>query len=103
MITLDWINQSVRDEAYRYSRHGDQERQNDGLSLTQVAQALLKGRILEQYIDDGRGASCLVAGFTDNGIPIHVVCGRMGESLVIITVYIPTPPKFKNPFERGNL
>ncbi|SJM91615.1 hypothetical protein CRENPOLYSF2_2310008 [Crenothrix polyspora] len=39
---------------------------------------------------------------TDVGIPIHAVCGCMGKTLVIITVYIPTPPKFKNPFERGN-
>ena len=102
MIQIDWIKQSVLDEAYRYSRHGDQERQNDNLTLAQVAQALLNGRILEQYEDTGRGVSCLVAGFTDNGIPIHVVCGCMRETMVIITVYIPTRPKFKNPFERGN-
>ncbi|MDD5267610.1 MAG: DUF4258 domain-containing protein [Methylococcales bacterium] len=102
MIPIDWIKQAVRDEAYRYSRHGDQERQNDNLTLAQVAQALLNGRILEQYADTGRGLSCLVAGFTDSGIPIHAVCGSMGETLVIITVYIPTPPKFKNLFERGN-
>lgn len=43
-----------------------------------------------------------MAGFNDNGIPIHSVCGCMGESLVIITVYIPTPPKFKNSYERDN-
>ena len=102
MITIDQIKQAVRNEAYRYSRHGDQERQNDNLSLSQVAQALLNGRILEHYADTGRGASCLVAGFADNGIPIHAVCGCMGKTLVIITVYIPAPPKFKNPFERGN-
>ncbi|TAN68808.1 MAG: DUF4258 domain-containing protein [Methylobacter sp.] len=102
MIAIDWIKQSVRDETYRYSRHGDQERQNDNLTLAQVAQALLNGRILEHYKDTGRGVSCLLAGFTDNGIPIHIVCGCMGKTLVIITVYIPTPPKFKNPFERGN-
>ncbi|MFZ2727490.1 MAG: hypothetical protein WAX77_14640 [Methylococcaceae bacterium] len=43
-----------------------------------------------------------MAVFNDNGIPIHCVCGYMGQTLVIITVYIPTPPKFKNPYERGN-
>ncbi len=102
MIAIDWIKQAVDDNNYRYSRHGDQERQNDNLTLLQVAQALLNGRILEHYADTGRGVSCLVAGFTDNGIPIHAVCGCMGKALVIITVYIPTPPKFKNPFERGN-
>jgi hypothetical protein len=102
MIDIEWIKQAVREKTYRYSRHGDQERQNDNLPLIEVAQALSNGRILEQYGDTGRGVSCLVAGFTDNGIPIHIVCGSMGKTLVIITVYIPTPPKFTNPFERGN-
>jgi len=102
MIEIERIKQAVRDKTYRYSKHGDQERQNDNLTLTEVAQALSNGRILEQYADTGRGVSCLVAGFTDSGIPIHIVCGFMGKILVIITVYIPTPPKFINPFERGN-
>jgi hypothetical protein len=101
MIEIRWVKQAVIDKTYRYSQHGDQERQNDNLTLTEVAQALCNGRILEQDADTGRGVSCLVAGFTDDGIPIHIVCGCMGMTLVIITVYIPTPPKFTNPFERG--
>lgn len=102
MFTIDRIKQAVQNNNYRYSKHGDQERQNDNLSLIEVKQALLNGIVIEHYADTGRGISCLVAGFTENGIPIHVVCGTMGETLVIITVYIPMPPKFKNPFERGN-
>jgi hypothetical protein len=69
--------------------------------LSDVEQALLSGRIIEQYADTGRGKSCLVAGFTDTGIPVHIVFGVMSGSLIIITIYIPTPPKFKNPYERG--
>jgi hypothetical protein len=49
----------------------------------------------------GRGESCLLAGFSDDGKPIHIVCGRMDDWLVVVTVYIPTPPEFKTPFERG--
>jgi hypothetical protein len=102
MMSLDWIKDCVIRQTYRYSRHGDRELQNDGLSLEEVEQAILTARILEHYPDTGRGEGCLVAGFTDAGKPIHVVCGGMGKSLVIVTVYIPTPPKFKNPYERGN-
>lgn len=58
MIEIEWIKQAVRDNTYRYSKHGDQERQNDNLTLTEVAQALTNGRILEQYADTGRGVSC---------------------------------------------
>ncbi len=102
MIDIEWIKQSIKSNKYRYSRHADQERQNDDLTLLDVSQALLNSRLIEQYPDTGRGESCLAVGFSDNGIPIHIVCGRMGDNVVIITVYIPTPPKFKNPFERGN-
>jgi hypothetical protein len=100
-MELQWIIGSVAAQQYRYSRHGDNERQNDGLSLLEVEEALLSGRILEQYPDTGRGESCLVVGFSDGGKPIHIVCGRMGEGMVVVTVYVPTPPKFKSPFERG--
>lgn len=100
-MELHWIIGCVAAQQYRYSRHGDKERQNDGLSLLEVEEALLSGRILEQYPDTGRGESCLFVGFSDAGKPIHIVCGRMGDWLVIVTVYIPTPPKFKTPFERG--
>lgn len=100
-MNLEWIKDCVRNNRYRYSRHGDKERQNDALSLVQVEQALLGGRIIEHYPDTGRGESCLIAGFTDDGKPVHIVCGSMGEWMVVITVYIPTPPKFKNPYERG--
>ena len=103
MATMDlhWILDRVRAQHYRYSRHGDRERQNDGLTLLEVEQAMLSGRILEQYPNTGRGESCLVAGFADNGKPIHIVCGSQGDWMVVVTVYIPTPPKFLTPFERG--
>lgn len=84
-----------------FSKHGDQERQSDNLTIAEVEEALLTGRILEHYEDTGRGESCLVAGFSDNAKPIHIICGRRGNWLVIVTVYIPMPPKFKSPFERG--
>lgn len=101
MIDESWIKECAANNQYRYSRHADRERQNDALSLTEVEQALRSGRVIEQYPDTGRGESCLLVGFTDVGKPIHAVCGILGEWLVIITVYIPTPPKFKNPYERG--
>lgn len=102
MLALEWIQGCVGSDAYLYSRHGDQERRNDALSLEEVEQAILTGRILEQYADTGRGDSCLVVGFTHRGKPVHVVCGKTDNRMVIITVYVPSPPKFKTPFERGN-
>lgn len=101
MLKIEWIHGHVRRGEYYFSKHGDQERQNDNLTIAEVEEALLTGRILEQYKDTGRGESCLVVGFAEIGKPIHVVCGERGDWLVIITVYIPRPPKFKSPYERG--
>ena len=100
MIELAWILERIRDRDYRYSRHADRERQNDGLTIVEVEQSVLAGRIIEQYSDTGRGESCLVAGFTHAGIPVHAVCGKSGSALVLVTVYIPGPPRFATPFER---
>ena len=101
MIELAWIKNQIQENQFYFSRHGDQERQNDNLTIVQIKEALQDAIILETYEDTGRGESCLVAGFTRSGIPIHAICGRHGDKLVIITTYIPTPPKFKNPYERG--
>ncbi|OGL41007.1 MAG: hypothetical protein A3C43_04945 [Candidatus Schekmanbacteria bacterium RIFCSPHIGHO2_02_FULL_38_11] len=102
MFEIENIQKSVRNSEYYFSKHGDQERQNDNLTIEEVEEALLSGKILEQYKDTGRGKSCLVAGFTEIGKPIHIICGKRGIWLVIITVYIPRPPKFKTPYERGD-
>lgn len=103
MVELAWVIQCITAQNYRYSRHGDRERQNDALTLDEVEQAMLNSRIIEQYPNTGRGESCLLVGFTDKGKPVHIVCGGMGGALVIVTVYIPGPPKFITPYERGKL
>ena len=97
----DWIQQCIRTETYLYSAHADKERMADNLTLTEIEEAVLSATIIEQYADTGRGASCLVTGFTVLGKPVHIVVGQKGEQAVIITVYIPTPPKFLTPFKRN--
>lgn len=101
MLKIEWIKQRVDRNEYYFTKHADEERQNVELSIAEVEEALKNGRILDQYEDTGRGESCLVAGFTDDGKPVHVVCRLRGDWLVIITVYIPTPLKFITPYERG--
>lgn len=101
MFDISWIQSKTRKCEYFWTRHGEQERQNDNLAIEEIEEALINGIVLEQYQDDIRGKSCLVAGFTNSGKPLHIVCGEFEGDLAIITVYIPTPPKFKTPYERG--
>ncbi len=95
------LRAKVRAGEYFLSAHADLERKNDDLEVSQIQEALLNGEILEQYPDAGRGESCLIVGFAGN-TPIHVVCGwARDRKLVIITVYIPRPPKFVDPWTRS--
>ncbi len=94
------IKVRIRDNQYVYTLHADIERKAEGLTIAQVEEALLSSEILEQYPDTGRGASCLVVGFAKD-IPIHVVCGWRGDRIALITIYIPCPPKFVDPWTRG--
>ncbi len=100
MNIQDIISQ-IRNEEYVFTLHADYERKADNLTIAQIEQALVSGAILEEYPDTGRGESCLVVGFA-NEQPIHVVCGWFGRKIALITVYIPAPPKFLDPWTRGN-
>jgi hypothetical protein len=100
-LGIEWIKERISNDEYFLSSHADQERMEEPLRISEIEEALKRSTILEQYKDTGRGESCLVVGFTDQGKPIHAVCGRRGKHLAIVTTYIPKPPKFKNPYERG--
>ena len=100
-MNIDIIKEKVNNHDYYFTLHGDKERQNDNLLISEVLEAIANGIIIEQYPDTGRGVSCLVAGFTMMGKPVHIVCGELNNKIVIITVYIPSTPKFKNIYERG--
>lgn len=95
------IKAKVQSNQYVYSLHADIERKADDLTLQDVEPALLNGEVLDQYSDTGRGKSCFIVGFS-NDIPIHIVCGWRGNKVSIVTVYVPKPPKFIDPWTRGS-
>jgi hypothetical protein len=47
MFDINWIKQAIKSQQYYFSRHGDQERQNDDLSIQETEDAMINGRILE--------------------------------------------------------
>jgi len=49
MFTIEWIQTQVSQGEYVFSKPGDQERQNDNLSISEIEEALLQGRLLEHY------------------------------------------------------
>ena len=59
------------------------------ISTDEVRDAIFKGEVIEEYVEDRRGESCLVF-HTKNGRTIHVVCAPKDEYLAIITAYLPS-------------
>jgi len=98
-MDIEVIKSKIRLNQYVYTHHAEIERISDKLTFAEIEEALLNGEILEQYPDTGRGESCLIVGFANN-LPIHIVCGWRGDKVALITVYIPSPPKFVDPWTR---
>jgi hypothetical protein len=95
------IKELVQLGQFRLSEHADRERENDAIEMSELHAALLGAELLEDYPEDKRGHSCLLLGF-DDARPIHIVCAiDRNNVLVIITVYIPAVPKWKNESERN--
>lgn len=87
-MDLKTIKEKVRKQEYDLSLHAHQERQEEQVSIEEIEKAILTGDIIEQYPDDPRGTSCLIAGKAQ-GRPLHLVCGFRGKRLLIVTVYRP--------------
>ena len=100
-MDLEQIKAKVGSNEFFLSAHADTERDNDNLEVAQIRESILNGQVLEHYADTGRGESCLIVGFAGEQA-IHAVCGWAADDrLIIITVYIPRPPHFTDPFTRG--
>ncbi len=92
------IQDKVKQRQYRLTSHAERERESDKITTQEIKEALLSYEIevIESYLEDMRGRSCLVLGFTKGGSPVHVVCGLGAEELIVITVYRPDPKQWIN-------
>ena len=94
--------EKAQQEKVRLSHHAQQERLDENISTEDIVATLKNGREVEVYPDDPRGPSALIAGQDGRGRWIHAVCGNFDqECLLVITVYLPQPPKWVDPFTRG--
>lgn len=103
MDIVQHIQERIRSNRYEISLHAERERENDGLSVSDIEESvLIRGELLEDYPDDPRGHSCLMLGFNQTERAIHTVWGLLSTDWMrLITVYIPKPPKWIDPRTRG--
>ena len=58
------------------------------ISIDEIKECIFNGEIIEEYANDPRGESCLIA-YRIKSRFIHVVCSPKKDYLAIITTYIP--------------
>ena len=99
---VERITLLVKQDRFRLTEHADKERENDGLRISDLRNTFVTSILIEDYPEDQRGHSSLILGYAHSEKPIHIVCAiDKNDIVVIITVYIPTMPKWKSPTERN--
>ncbi len=84
-----------------FTTHALDEMNNeeDIIMVDEIKNVILHGEIIEDYPEDKRGHSCLIAGFPGRRRPIHVVCAPKEDYLAVITTYVPDLTNWKNNFK----
>lgn len=70
------------------------------IKITDVKEAILSGKIIEEYPDDYPHPSCLILGITLNKQFLHIVCGIDENLLWLITAYKPSINEWDETFTK---
>ena len=101
-VTIEAVRSLLREGRWAWSAHAQQAAGGWQVGAEDLIEMLSAAEILEEYPSTGRGPSALLLGHTRTGRPLHAVVGysRTGN-LVIVTVYEPTMPKWRDPQTRN--
>lgn len=97
---LDTIRAQADRDVLRVTPHAQREMLEEAISLDDLLHAISNAGIIENYPNHRRGACCLLHGTDISGRDIHVVCTTAQPVLIIITAYLPRPPKWVTPTQR---
>lgn len=84
------IKKFIRKRDYLFSEHADEERTKDQLTVEEIEEAIIFGKVIEERLDDPRGESRLISGKTKTGKLVHIVIGLRFGKPVIVTNYLPS-------------
>lgn len=82
------IRERIRTKNYELTGHAEEEREDDDLSIADLQNAILTGRVVQILTDDPRGNRYVVQGVAQDGREIEMVYRFLASGkLRIITVY----------------
>jgi hypothetical protein len=97
------IKEQAKNENLRLTQHGQQEIAKEDVKLSDLFEAIATSEILENYPEHQRGSCCLIYGTTKSGKNLHIVCTTSLTTLIVITAYIPKPPKWITSTQRRKI
>ena len=92
-LNLERIKRFVEEDNFVISNHARVRMFQRNVSTDDIKEIVIKGEIIEEYIDDEPCPSALMLGFLGN-IPYHVVVAECEDHVRIVTVYIPEEDKW---------
>ena len=92
-LDIERIKKYVEEDNFVILTHARIRMFQRNVSTDDIKGTVLKGEIIEVYIDDEPCPSALVLGFLEN-IPYHVVVAECEDHVRIVTVYIPEEDKW---------
>lgn len=102
MLLSQLISKFARKDNISFKQHAVIRMLERGILADDVKDVLLKGEIIENYIDDYPFPSYLIFGTTKQNRPIHVVAAidESKENIWIITVYEPDINQWEAGFKK---
>ena len=89
MISADDLHRLCSNGAVRMTIHVKRQCKERGISMEQIEQTLLHGKIIKHYPDDKPYPSCLLLFCGKH--PLHVVASVSKTEAYVITAYSPDP------------
>ena len=88
-MDIEEIRRRCRDELIEVTNHIVCRCLQRNISYSDMKQAILNGKIIEEYPNDYPYPSCLISGYSADNRMIHVVVGLGERKLWLITAYRP--------------
>jgi Domain of unknown function (DUF4258) len=92
-MTLDGIQDKIKEGQYRFSDHAVKRMIRRSISRQEVETVISEGEIIEEYPLDKFSPSCLVYGKTETGRNLHIQIS-LPPDVVVITAYEPDPQEW---------
>ena len=101
-MNIETIREQIRAGNYLIKSHAVQHALKEGFDRKHMVEAILEGRIIEEYPDDQRALICGRASISNVSLYLHVVCEYADPMYTeFVTAYIPDVSEWEwPPFRR---